>query len=148
MRPLQPHEIKGNWATLLLPIADNDAIDFGALSDEIDAIIAAKVDGVYSNGTAGEFHTQSEAEFDRVSMVLAEKCEKARLPFQIGASHMSAQISRERLRRARSLKPGAFQVILPDWFGVTDEEAVDFLRTMAAEAGEIGLVLYNPPHAK
>ncbi|MFW5693364.1 MAG: dihydrodipicolinate synthase family protein [Thermoguttaceae bacterium] len=40
------------------------------------------------------------------------------------------------------------QVILPDWFPVTDAEAAAFLEGMADAAGGIGLVLYNPPHAK
>ena len=48
--------VRGNWATLLLPIATDDAIEFGALAEEIDVLIAARVDGIYSNGTAGEFH--------------------------------------------------------------------------------------------
>ena len=148
MQPFTAAQLVGNWATLLLPIDDRDDIDFAALACEIDAIIAAGVNGVYSNGTVGEFHTQSEAEFDRVSALLAERCEAAQLPFQIGVSHMSAQISRERLRRAKSLRPVAFQVILPDWFPLTDDEAVAFLQTMAAEADPVGLVLYNPPHAK
>ena len=148
MRPFTAEELFGNWATLLLPIDSRDRIDFTALSDEIDAIVAASVNGVYSNGTAGEFHTQSEDEFDRVSALLAERCEAAGLPFQIGASHTSAQSSRERLRRAKALRPAAFQLILPDWFPLNDEEAVAFLDTMAAEADPIGLVLYNPPHAK
>jgi dihydrodipicolinate synthase/N-acetylneuraminate lyase len=148
VKPFTPDELFGNWATLLLPIDARDDIDFAALADEIDAIIAAGVNGVYSNGTAGEFHTQSEDEFDRVSALLAERCEAAGLPFQIGASHMSAQISRERLRRAKALRPVAFQVILPDWFPLSDDEAIAFLKTMAVEADPIGLVLYNPPHAK
>jgi 4-hydroxy-tetrahydrodipicolinate synthase len=106
MRPLAAAEIFGNWATLLLPIDERDDIDFGALGAEIDAIITAGVNGVYSNGTAGEFHTQTEGEFDRISEFLAEKCEAVSLPFQIGASHMSAQLSRERLRRAKRLNRG------------------------------------------
>ena len=148
MRPLAASDITGTWATLLLPINGDDSIDFAALDEQIAAIIRSGASGVYSNGTAGEFHTQSEAEFDRVSRLLAERCETAGFPFQIGASHTSAQISRERLRRAKSLGPSAFQVILPDWFAVTDDEAVRFLEAMAAEADPIGLVLYNPPHAK
>lgn len=148
MRPLKATEITGNWATLLLPINEDESIDFGRLAAEIDAIVAAEVDGVYSNGTAGEFHTQTEQEFDRVSALLAERCERAGLPFQIGVSHMSAQISLERLRRCKGLRPSAVQVVLPDWFPLTDDEAVAFLQRMAEAADPIPLVLYNPPHAK
>lgn len=148
MKPLTAAELRGNWATLLLPLHADDAIDFALLGAEIDHFIAAGVNGIYSNGSAGEFHTQTEDEFDRVSQLLAEKCSRAGLPFQIGACHMSAQLSRERIRRTRALQPSAYQVILPDWFVPSWLEIVAFLEVMAAEAAPVPLVLYNPPHAK
>lgn len=148
MKPLTSKQIRGNWATLLCAWNDDDSLDLPRVAAEIDILIAMGVDGIYSNGTAGEFHTQTEAEFDTISACLAEKCNAADMPFQIGVSHMSAQISRERLRRVVPLAPGAVQVILPDWFPVTEEEAVAFLSGMAEAAGGIGMVLYNPPHAK
>ena len=148
MKPLSAAEIRGNWATLLLPIQADDTIDFTLLAEEIDRFAAARVNGVYSNGSAGEFYTQTEAEFDRLHALLAEKCERHALPFQIGLSQPSAQLARERLRRTRALRPAAFQVTLPDWFPPTLPEILDFLATMAAEAAPIPLIVYNPPHAK
>lgn len=148
MQPLKPNQIHGNWATLLLTTDNQGSIDYAKLAYEIDILIASKPNGIYSNGTAGEFYTQTEEEFDRISRLLAVKCEATGVAFQIGVSHMSPQISLERLKRAKELKPSAFQVILPDWFPVTMEESVGFLQKMSEEAGEIGLVLYNPPHAK
>ncbi len=148
MNPLSASAIRGNWATLLLPIQPDDTIDFTLLAGEIDHFIGAKVSGIYSNGTAGEFHTQTETEFDQISTVLAEKCTRAHMPFQIGVSHFSAQVARERLRRVKPLQPSAFQVTLPDWFPPTLPEAIAFLRVMAEEAAPIGLIVYNPPHAK
>ncbi|MES2691969.1 MAG: dihydrodipicolinate synthase family protein [Verrucomicrobiota bacterium] len=148
MKPLSASEIRGNWATLLLPIQADDSIDYALLGEELERFIAVKVDGVYSNGSAGEFYTQNEEEFDRVNALLAERCERAKMPFQIGLSHTSAQIARERLRRAKALAPSAFQVTLPDWFPPSLPEVLTFLETMAAEAGSIPLIVYNPPHAK
>lgn len=148
MKPLTSTQIRGNWATLLTPWNLDDSLDLDRLASEIDTLIRMEVDGIYSNGTAGEFHAQTEAEFDLISECLAVKCNAAGMPFQIGVSHMSAQLSRERLRRVVSLAPGAVQVILPDWFPVTEDEAVTFLEGMAEVADGIGLVLYNPPHAK
>lgn len=148
MRPFTSAEIRGNWATLLLPLNADDSIDYGLLAAELDHFAATRVSGVYSNGSAGEFYTQTEEEFDRVNELLAGKCERAGVPFQIGASHMSPQLSRERLRRARALRPAAFQVVLPDWFVPSWPEIVAFLETMAAEAAPIPLIVYNPPHAK
>jgi 4-hydroxy-tetrahydrodipicolinate synthase len=148
MRPYSAAEIRGNWATLLLPVNADHSIDFGLLAAELDHFAMARVSGVYSNGSAGEFYTQTEEEFDRVNELLAAKCEGAGLPFQVGASHMSPQISQERLRRARALRPAAFQVVLPDWFVPSWPEIMAFLETMAAEAAPIPLIVYNPPHAK
>ncbi|HWJ26385.1 MAG TPA: dihydrodipicolinate synthase family protein, partial [Flavisolibacter sp.] len=148
MQPLNAQEIIGNWATLMLPLNQDDSIDYFLLGEEIDRMIGFGVNGIYSNGTAGEFYNQNEEEFDKISELLAVKCNAANKPFQIGCSHMSPQISLERLKRAVALKPGAVQIILPDWFPPSMNEILRFLEKMAATADPIGLVLYNPPHAK
>lgn len=148
MKPLKSIDIYGNWATLLLATDRYGEIDYLALADEIDVLIAARSNGIYSNGTAGEFYSQTENEFDRISLLLSDKCEKAGMPYQIGVSHMSPQLSLERLKRICQLAPGAAQVILPDWFPVTLDEAITFLCKMEEVANGIPLILYNPPHAK
>ncbi|GAB2770252.1 dihydrodipicolinate synthase family protein [Rhabdobacter roseus] len=145
---LDTHRISGSWTTLLLPIQADDTIDYVALAEGIDRLIALKVSGIYSNGTACEFYTQTEAEFDQINALLAEKCTAAGMPFQIGCSHMSPQLSLERLKRAVALKPSAFQVILPDWSIPTLPEIIHFLERIQQAAGGTDLVLYNPPHAK
>jgi dihydrodipicolinate synthase/N-acetylneuraminate lyase len=148
MQKLTAQTLKGNWATLLLPINEDDSIDYARLSDEIEYLVASGVDGIYSNGTAGEFHNQSEAEFDKINLLLSEKCLAAGIRFQIGASHPSPLLSLERVQRAVHLRPDALQVILPDWVTATTSEQVDYLKRIAKEAKGIPLVLYNPPHAK
>ena len=148
MNPLKSDEIYGNWGTLLLPINRDDSIDFLRLGEEVDKLIAMQVNGIYSNGTAGEFYNQTEAEFDKIHQLLAEKCNAAGMPFQIGCSHMSPLISLERVKRATSLNPGAIQIILPDWYTPSLEEISGFLEKIAEAADPAGLILYNPPHAK
>ncbi len=148
MNPLKNTDIHGTWGTLLLPINDNESIDFGRLASSIDVLIDAGVDGIYSNGTAGEFYNQTEAEFDQITALLADKCTRAGMPFQIGCSHMSPILSLERVKRARAFAPGAIQVILPDWFPPGMLEIIDYLQKIAEAASPIGIVLYNPGHAK
>ena len=84
MNPLKSEEIFGNWATLLLPINDDDTINYKKLEHEIDVLIGMRVNGIYSNGTAGEFYNQTEEEFDIVNTIFAEKCNASGMPFQIG----------------------------------------------------------------
>ncbi|NTG51370.1 dihydrodipicolinate synthase family protein [Agrobacterium rhizogenes] len=144
----QRYVVEGNWAGLLLPIEADDSIEFAKLAAEIDILIDAGVDGIYSNGTAGEFHNQTEEEFDRIQSLLAERCKASNMPFVIGACQSDPAIMLNRLRRATEFAPTAIQVILPDWWPLTDLEAIDFLIRAADLANDIPLLLYNPPHAK
>ncbi|GAB2587422.1 dihydrodipicolinate synthase family protein [Kribbella endophytica] len=133
------------WATLLLPLDADDTIDFARLETQLDHLTKAGLDGLYVHGTAGEFQTLTEDEYDRINALLAAGTD---LPFQIGASHPSAQLQLDRVRRAAALRPSAIQVILPDWLPLNAGEALTFLDRVAETAGGVPLVLYNPPHAK
>jgi len=103
---------------------------------------------MYTHGTAGEFFNQTEDEWDKITSAVAARSEMASIQFQIGASHPSPIIAIERVRRARTLNPSAIQVILPDWLVLSREEIFRVLDGFTRAAGEVGLVLYNPPHAK
>ncbi|WDR03132.1 dihydrodipicolinate synthase family protein [Devosia algicola] len=139
---------QGIWGTILLPIDKNDAIDWVALADEIDILAESGVSGIYSNGTAGEFHNQTEVEYERVTMLVSERARKSGIPFQIGVSHTNPRIARDRLGRVRDLAPSAVQFTLPDWWAPSMAEVSQFVLGMQAAAGTTPLVLYNPPHAK
>ena len=148
MRPYSAAEIRGTYATLLLPIRNDESIDYGLLRAQLEYFAGAGVDGVYSNGTAGEFYTLSEDEFVDVNQMLAETCERVGLPFQVGAAFPTAQLALQRVRRAAEFQPSAIQVTLPDWYPPTLEESIGFLGRIAEAADGVPLVLYNPPHAK
>jgi len=140
--------LHGTWGTVLLPIRADESIDFSALEAELDVLLEVGLAGVYTCGTAGEFHTLEENEFDSLSELVAQKARRAGAAFQIGASHMSGQVSLSRIRRARALGPTAIQVVLPDWLPLSPSEVERALERMLEAAGGIPLVLYNPPHAK
>jgi dihydrodipicolinate synthase/N-acetylneuraminate lyase len=140
--------LRGTWGTVLLPVAPDEAIDFGRLADELAILVTAGLDGVYTNGTAGEFHCLEEDEYDLITDVVAQACRRAGVPCQLGASHMSGQISLRRIRVAAAYEPAAIQVILPDWCVLSADEVRSAIDRMAQAAGPSPLVLYNPPHAK
>ncbi len=148
MNPLCASKLEGVWATVQIPFNTDDSIDYSLLNEQLLYLSETSVHGIYSNGTAAEFYNQTEAEFDKISETMAEQCNKAGFPFQIGASHMSPVVSRERIRRTRHLRPGAYQVLFPDWLPVSVDEQIRFLSGIAEEAGPVPLVLYLPGHAK
>jgi dihydrodipicolinate synthase/N-acetylneuraminate lyase len=148
MTALDRTSLRGVWGTVLLPLDASGRIDAARLRHELDVLTSAGLDGIYAHGTAGEFHELGEDEYDLVSDLVAQHAAAAGVPFQLGAGHMSARLGLDRIRRAAQLRPDAIQVILPDWVPTQPAEAVAALTGMAAAAGNIPLVLYNPPHAK
>ncbi|WP_163379979.1 dihydrodipicolinate synthase family protein [Cyclobacterium sp. SYSU L10401] len=148
MKPLGAEEIVGVWGTVLLPVQKNEAIDWGLLDEEIALLLNTGLHGIYTNGTAGEFYNQSESEFDTLSEKVAAAAELKGVPFQLGCSHPLPLAALERVKRAKSLHPGALQVVLPDWVAPNRVELFRYLEKMAKVADPVGLVLYNPPHAK
>jgi dihydrodipicolinate synthase/N-acetylneuraminate lyase len=140
--------LRGTWGTALLPVRPDESIDFAALEVELDVLLGVGLAGVYTCGTAGEFHTLEEDEFDELSELVAQMAKRAGVAFQIGASHMSGQVSLSRIRRARALGPTAIQIILPDWLPLSPNEVEHALERMLEAAGGTPVVLYNPPHAK
>ncbi len=140
--------LRGTWGTVLLPIRPDQRVDFDLLDNELEALLKVGLAGVYTCGTAGEFHTLEEDEFDGLSEVVARKSKQAGVAFQIGASHMSGQICLSRVRRARALAPAAIQVVLPDWLPLSSVEVHRAVELMVATADPVPVVLYNPRHAK
>ncbi len=139
---------RGIWGAVLLPVDGAGAIDWGALSEQVEILCASDLAGIYTNGTAGEFHSQTEVEFDRLSELVAGVALKAGKPFQIGVSNSNARLARERLARIVALGPDAVQITLPDWWPPSVGEVQRFVVGMQAVAQGVPLVLYNPPHAK
>lgn len=148
MTPLTPQTLKGTWATVLLPLNERSDIIWKHIDEQLNIFAEAGVSGIYFNGTAGEFFSQSENEFLKLAQTIATFCESRGITFQIGASHAHASESLRRIEQTRDLNPGAFQVILPEWIPHTFEEIAAFIIRIAAAASPIPLVIYNPPNAR
>jgi dihydrodipicolinate synthase/N-acetylneuraminate lyase len=148
MERLTRQTLRGIWAPVLLPIRSDESIDWDLLEAELDYLLHVPLAGIYTNGTASEFYALTEEEDGRLSRLVADRCHATGMAFQLGASHMSAPVSIERIHRAVELAPSAIQVILPDWLHLSDVEVVDVVRRLAIEAQGVPIVLYNPPHAK
>jgi dihydrodipicolinate synthase/N-acetylneuraminate lyase len=148
MEPLTSKELRGTWATVLLPVNSDNSIDLGRLDEELIALTSSPVAGIYTNGTAGEFHAIGEDEYDEVSSLVAQRCSAMGKPFQIGASHMSGDTSIGRIRRVLGLSPSGIQIILPDWCPLSDDEVVAAVEGLAEAAYPLPITLYNPPSAK
>lgn len=138
----------GIWGAVLLPINGAGEIDWSALIQEVEILCDSDLAGVYTNGSAGEFHNQTEAEFDRIAEIVSDTARKTGKPFQIGVSNTNARVARDRLARVRNIGAMAVQFTLPDWWPPTPDEIKRYVDGMQNAAEDMPLVIYNPPHAK
>tara|TARA_B110000459_G_scaffold188991_1_gene222711 strand:+ start:2385 stop:3359 length:975 start_codon:yes stop_codon:yes gene_type:complete len=138
----------GIWGAVLLPINSSGCIDWGALVEEIEILCGSNLSGVYSNGTAGEFYNQTDAEFEKISGILSDAAKKFNMPFQIGVSNSNPRVARFRLKQAVDLSPNGIQFTLPDWWPPSSYEIKTFVTGMQEVCESMPLVLYNPPHSK
>ncbi|MFD2262873.1 dihydrodipicolinate synthase family protein [Lacibacterium aquatile] len=145
---LPPGAPRGVWGAVMLAIDGKGEIDWGATEATIAKLCDAGVAGVYSNGTACEFHCQTEAEFDRLSELVASVAGKAKVPFQIGISQSNPRVARDRLRRISGIGAAGAQFTPPDWWAPSEDEVTRFVEGLAEAAPQMPLILYNPPHSK
>ena len=139
---------EGIWGAVLLPINRSNQVDWSAFAEQVDILCTSSLSGIYTNGTAAECHNQTDAEFDKLSEIVAEKASKHQKLFQLGVSHTNPRVARDRLKRLTSFKPSGFQITLPDWWPPSLNEVKNFTLGMEDVADNIPLILYNPPHAK
>ena len=98
--------LRGTWGTVLLPVAPDETIDLGRLADELAILVTAGLDGVYTNGTAGEFHCLEEDEYDLITDVVAQACQRAGVPVPArGEPHERADLAAQD-PGGRRLRPG------------------------------------------
>jgi dihydrodipicolinate synthase/N-acetylneuraminate lyase len=148
IKPLSRKTLHGVWCALILPWNDRDELDARRFAQEVRSYGGTGVHGVYTGGTTGEFYAQDDDTFERVARIACEQAHEAGLPVQIGASALSTRTARRRIRVALKAGADAIQMALPFWLELKDDEAMRFVREIAAEAGKTPIVLYLTGRSK
>ncbi len=133
---------------MLLCVSRHGTIDWNATSAHIRVLCESSVNGIYTNGTAGEFHNQTAAEYAQLTELVAGIAKDNQKPFQLGISHSNPRVALQRLENAVKLLPDGVQFTLPDWWTLSSQELITFVERLQQSAGNTPLILYNPPHAK
>ena len=117
----------------------DDSIDFDLVGASLTLSARPGWPGSTTCGTAGEFHTLEEDEFDALSELVAEAA-PAPAPPSKSALATCAGRPASLASAGRSLAPAAIQVVLPDWLPLSQVEVRVALERMAAAADPVPLV--------
>jgi 4-hydroxy-tetrahydrodipicolinate synthase len=146
--PLTRKTLQGVWCALILPWNDRDQVDLRRLAQEVRGYGGTGVNGVYTGGTTGEFYAQDDATFAKVAEVVIKEAHALALPVQIGATALSTRTTIQRIRIAKRLGADAFQLALPFWLELKDDEVERYVAEVTAAAGKTPVILYLTGRSK
>jgi len=149
MARLTANDVRGIWAGVTMSWDEDYRFDEDTYAKNIQRTIAAKVHGVYTTGSTGEFYTLDFDEFCRMVDIEAELCGQAGMPLQIGCCSDATAKTIKLLEYAAGKKEvGAAQVNIPYWMELTDREVIQFFKDLYTACPEMPLVHYNITRAK
>jgi 4-hydroxy-tetrahydrodipicolinate synthase len=149
MRQLKAKDIYGIWAGVTMAWDEHFRFDEESYAKNILRTIKAKVQGIYTTGSTGEFYAIDFDEFKRMVDIQSELCGKVGMPLQIGCCSDATHKTIKLLEYAADHKEvGAAQVNLPYWMELSDKEVVQFFKDLNSACPDLPLVFYNIPRAK
>eukprot|EP01031_Cornospumella_fuschlensis_P011657 gene11657-14242_t len=111
---------------------------------QVRHLIAAGIRDLYIFGTAGEGYAVTETQFDEITRVfLDETGREADVQAMVGLISLSLPTVIERIERAAAMGARRFQVSLPSWGMLRDEEMSTFFRETCGRFPECEFLHYN-----
>lgn len=138
MKRIQPCQL----ATACLPWKKDLTFDEAIFRREVRLLRAAGLTNLYINGTAGEGYALTNAVFKKVAEVFFEEMRGGGL-CQLGVIGMSVAQIRERIDMGMEIGFRDFQVSLPCWGTVTDQELARFFKDVLDPYPQARFLHYN-----
>lgn len=103
---------------------------------------------LYVFGTAGEGYAVNDRQFERVARVFHDEMRGARAEPMVGVISLSLSTIVERIELCRRIGIRQFQISLPSWGALTDDEVRVFFRETCGRFGDCRFLHYNLLRAK
>lgn len=134
---------QGVYPALLTPFKENDEIDYPLFQKNLDAQLAAGVDGIIICGSLGEASTLSSAE----KLALLAYCVKSingRVPVILNIAEQVTKDAVAMAQQAEQLGADGLMLLPPLRYKADDEETLAFFKSVAA-ATSLSIMIYNNP---
>jgi 4-hydroxy-tetrahydrodipicolinate synthase len=135
--------IKGIYTPHLIPFTDSGAINETELRRLINWLIERGVNGLYPNGSTGEFIRLSPEERRRVVKIVVEET-RGKVPVMAGAAEPNIEMIVEAGKVYRDLGCVAISVTGPYYHRISGDSVEQFFRELVVKT-PIDIVLYNIP---
>lgn len=136
-------KFEGIYTPLVTPFNDDHSVNFDALSDVIEMLVAAGVHGVISGGSTGENYAQTATERMQIAKFTHDQV-KGRVAVIVGTGSMLTADSIMMATGAREMGADAILLATPPYSVPTERE--NALNALAIDkAANLPVMLYNYP---
>ncbi|WP_199140199.1 dihydrodipicolinate synthase family protein [Pedobacter sp. ASV12] len=134
---------QGVYPALLTPFKENDEIDYPLFQKNLDAQLAAGVDGIIICGSLGEASTLSSAE----KLELLAYCVKTingRVPVILNIAEQVTKDAIAMAQQAEQIGADGLMLLPPLRYKADDEETLAYFKSVAS-ATSLSIMIYNNP---
>lgn len=134
---------QGVYPALLTPFKENDEIDYPLFQKNLDAQLAAGVDGIIICGSLGEASTLNSAE----KLELLTYCVKTingRVPVILNIAEQVTKDAIAMAQQAEQIGADGLMLLPPLRYKADDEETLAYFKSVAS-ATSLSIMIYNNP---
>ncbi len=136
-------KFEGIYTPIVTPYREDFSIDYERLSEIVEFLVEAGVNGIISAGTTGEYYAQSKEERFALMDFLYQKI-GGRVTYIVGTGAIRTEDSIEYARQAATIGAEALLVATPPYAVPTEREVA--LHALAIDrAANLPIMLYNYP---
>jgi dihydrodipicolinate synthase/N-acetylneuraminate lyase len=135
-------------ATCCIPWDETGAFDEDTFRRQIQTFLHRGVKHLYLFGTAGEGYAMTDQLYEQIVTAFADEMNGPDRYPMIGQIHLSLPVMLQRLQRAYDLGIRDFQVALPSWGALSDQELQTFFHTICSTYSDCRFMHYNLARAK
>ena len=115
---------------------------------EVQTVLAQDFKHVYIFGTAGEGYAIDTVRFKQIVRIFREETHKPDVHAMVGVIGLSTANVVERIQMAHDAGFRTFQISLPSWAALRDEEMLRFFVDVCGAFPDSGFLHYNLPRTK
>lgn len=135
--------ITGILTPNITPVDSAGRVDEETLRGYVDWLIDHGVDGLYPNGSTGEFVRFTAAERQRIVQVVVDQA-AGRVPVLAGAAEANADETIRACNRYGQMGVRAVAIVAPFYYRLSSEGVYAYFQTIARNV-DIDVTLYNIP---
>lgn len=135
--------ISGILTPNITPVDDAGRVDEERLRGYVDWLIDRGVDGLYPNGSTGEFVRFTAEERRRIVRVVVDQT-AGRVPILAGAAEANVKATIEACEAYGAMGVRAVAIVAPFYYRLSSEGVYAYFRQIA-EAVSVDVTLYNIP---